>query len=315
MRSGYRLNRQGCRRLRTVAAAGAAGLLLLSVLVGYSQELETSLAERLDRTLQVDVDLVMVPVTVTDERNRPVTGLEREHFRIFEDRIEQEIVSFAAEDVALSVGIIFDVSGSMSEFISLAREASASFLQFGTPDDEVFLILFNDRAEVVQDFTTDINRIQNSLLFKEAGGMTAMYDAVYLGLETVREGINPKKALLLISDGEDNRSRYHLGNVREFLRESDVQLYYISNLRSRGGASRLVDETGGRAFFPRSIAELPDISRSIAFELKNQYVVGYESSNKATDGEWRDIEVRLETPPAAGRLLTRFRGGYYARVQ
>ena len=282
---------------------------LLLTLVAYSQELESTLADVLDQTLQVNVALVMVPVTVTDPRGRPVTGLGREHFEVFEDRVEQEITSFGAEDVPLSIGIIFDVSGSMGDQIGLAREASAQFLQHGTPDDEVFLILFNNEAEIVQDFTTDINRIQRFLVFKEAGGMTAMYDAVYLGLEKVQDGVNPKKALLLVTDGLDNRSRYRLSNVREFIRESDVQLYAI------GGARSLAEETGGRAFFPRSVFELADISRSISIELKNQYVVGYESTNKTANGEWRDIEISLNLPDGVPRLSSRARRGYYAPVQ
>ena len=285
----------------------SAGLGL--TLAAYSQELEDTLVQLLDQTLQVSVDLVMVPVTVTDQRGRPVTGLRREHFEVFEDRVEQEIISFGAEDIPISIGIVFDVSGSMGSSIGLAREASASFLQHGTPDDEVFLILFNDQAEIVQDFTNDINRIQRFLVFKDVGGLTAMYDAVYLGLEKVQEGINPKKALLLVTDGLDNRSRYRLSNVREFFRESDVQLYSI------GGARSLAEETGGRAFFPRSVFELPDISRSISIELKNQYVIGYESTNKTTDGEWRDIDIRLAPPDGVPRLNSRARRGYYAPVQ
>lgn len=292
---------------KTLALIAAAPLLL--TLAAYSQELEATLAEVLDQTLQVNVDLVMVPVTVTDQRNRPVTGLRREHFQVFEDRVEQEIVSFGAEDVPLSIGIVFDVSGSMGASIAMAREASASFLQHGTPDDEVFLILFNNKAEIVQDFTNDINRIQRFIVFKEAGGMTAMYDAIYLGLEKVQEGINPKKALLLVTDGLDNRSRYRLSNVREFFRESDVQLYAI------GGARSLAEETGGRAFFPRSVFELADISRSISIELKNQYVIGYESTNKTADGGWRDIDIRLAPPDGVPRLNSRARRGYYAPVQ
>jgi Ca-activated chloride channel family protein len=292
---------------KTRALIVAAPLLL--TLVAYSQELESTLTEVLDQTLQIDVDLVMVPVTVTNERNRPVTGLRQEHFQVFEDRIEQEIVSFGAEDIPISIGIIFDVSGSMGDQIGLARQASASFLQHGTPDDEVFLVLFNAEAEIVQDFTNDINSIQRFLLFKETGGMTAMYDAVYLGLEKVQEGINPKKALLLVTDGLDNRSRYRLSNVREFIRESEVQLYSI------GGARTLAEETGGRAFFPRRMSELADISRSISIELKNQYVIGYESTNETTDGEWRDIDVRLDPPTGAPRLISRARRGYYAPVQ
>lgn len=283
-------------------------------LVAIGQQLETSLEDQLHQTLQVDVDLVMVPVTVTDGSNRPVTGMDHDHFQVFEDKIQQDIISFAAEDAPVSVGIVFDVSGSMAGDIGLARAAATSFLRNGTAEDEVFLIVFNTKAELVQDFTSDPSAIQSTLMFEEVGGMTALYDAVYMGLEKLKDGVNPKKALLLITDGLDNRSRYHLNNVRDFVRESDVQIYSIGGGRQYGPRV-LTEETGGRSFFPRSMYELPDITRNIAIELKNQYVIGYASSNKAIDGKWRDIDVRLDPPPGAPRLTSRARQGYYGPVR
>ena len=134
---------------------------------------------------------------------------------------------FSAEDVPVSFGIVFDVSGSMKDKLSMARDAAVTFLKSGNPQDEYFLIEFNSRAEISQDFTTDISRLQNHLVFSPARDMTALYDAVYLGLEKVRQGINPKKALLMITDGKDNRSRYTFRNVLEFVKESDVQIYSI----------------------------------------------------------------------------------------
>jgi Ca-activated chloride channel family protein len=300
----------------------ASALLLLTV-GAQSQDLR----DALEQTLRIDVDLVLVNATVSDaQTGRPVTGMQREHFEIYEDRVEQEIRYFSAEDVPLSVGIIFDVSGSMKEKMSVARDAAVAFLQTGSPQDEHFLVPFSGRAEVTQDFTSDIARLQNQLIFTPAQGMTALYDAVYLGLEKVKQGRNPKKALLMITDGQDNRSRYTFRNVREYVRESDVQLYAIGivdSYNSQLGLGRmgrslieeLSDVTGGRSFFPNSVFELEDITTRIAVELKNQYVIGYMSTNQDTDGEWRDIQVRVNPPRGAPRLSVRAKRGYYGPVR
>ena len=280
-----------------------------------------------EQTLQVDVDMVLVNATVTDRNNRPVTGLSREHFQVFEDRIEQQLVSFSAEDVPLSVGIVFDVSGSMKQKLDVARDAVGTFLRTLTPSDEHLLVEFSTSPQVTQTFTTDVSRLQNRLLFTPAGGMTALFDAVYRGLEAVvADAINPKKALLLITDGQDNASRYNFGNLRDAVRESDVQIYAIGIVDAfnsqlglgQSGRSLLreiAEETGGLSFFPNSVYELEDITTKISVELKNQYVLGYLSTNKETDGEWRNIQVKLEPPRGLpGSLSVRAKRGYYGPV-
>ncbi len=288
--------------------------------------IEQALDEVLQQTLQVDVDLVLVNATVTDPLNRYVTSLEEQHFRLYEDRVEQQIQHFSAEDVALSLGIIFDISGSMKNKASVARDAAATFLRTGSPEDEYFLVAFNSSAGVLQDFTTDVSRLQNHLVFTQTSGMTALYDAVYLGLETLSDGINTKKALLMITDGEDNHSRYTFSNVREYVKESDVQIYSIGIVDSygsqlalgrsgRANIDELAETTGGRSFFPNSVYELEDITTKIAVELKNQYVLGYISSNQQPNGEWRDVDVRVEEPRGLPRLTVRSRQGYYAPIQ
>ena len=295
---------------------------MLVAVVAYSQDMR----EALNQTLKIDVDLVLINATVTDPQNRYVTGLEGEHFQIFEDRVEQDIEYFSAEDVPLSLGIVFDVSGSMKDKLSIARDAAVAFLKTGSPEDEYFLAEFSAKPSIAQDFTTDISRLQNNLIFTEAKGMTALYDAVYLALEKVDEGSNPKKALLMITDGEDNRSRYTFGNVREFVKESDVQIYSIgivNNWNSQLAMGRtgraLIEElsevTGGRSFFPNSVYELEDITTKIAVELKNQYVIGYLSTNERKDGKWRKVQVKVTPPRGLPRLSVRAKQGYYARVQ
>jgi Ca-activated chloride channel family protein len=276
-----------------------------------------------NQTLKVDVDLTLVNATVTDSLNRYVSGLGQEHFQIWEDKLEQKIEYFSAEDVAVSIGMIFDVSGSMKDKISTARDAAVTFLKTGNPDDEYFLVEFANRPEVASGFTTDISKLQSKIIFTPAKGMTAMYDAVYVGLEKLKEGNNPKKALLLITDGEDNRSRYTFQNVKDFVKEQDVQIYAIGitdEWNSQLGAGRtgramleeLADLTGGRAFFPDSVYELEDICTKIAIELKNQYVIGYHSTNAAKDGKWRKLRLKVNPPKGIQHLNVRAKAGYFA---
>jgi Ca-activated chloride channel family protein len=288
------------------------------------QEISTDKPEKQpSQTLKIDVELTLVNATVTDSLNRYVSGLESEHFQIWEDKVEQKIEYFSAEDVPISIGVIFDVSGSMKDKIATARQAAATFLKTGNPEDEYFLLEFANRPEVASDFTTDITKLQSKLLLTPAKGMTAMYDSVYLGLEKLKEGSNPKKALLLITDGEDNRSRYTFQNVKEFVKEQDVQIYGIgivdewnSQLSAGKTGRAMIEElaslTGGGAFFPDSVYELEDICTKIAVELKNQYVIGYHSTNEAKDGKWRKIRLKVNPPKGIQRLNVRAKQGYYA---
>ena len=294
---------------------------------GRGQNPKQTTADKPDKqppsTLKIDVDLVLVTTTVTDSLGRYVSGLESSHFQIWEDKVEQKIEYFSAEDVPVSVGVIFDVSGSMKDKISTAREAASTFWKSGNPEDEYFLEVFANRPELASDFTTDITKLQSKLIMMPAKGMTAMYDSVYLGLEKLKEATNPKKALLLITDGEDNRSRYTFQNVKEFVKEQDVQIYGIgivdewnsqlsAGRTGRAMVEELADLTGGGAFFPNSVFELEDICTKIAVELKNQYVIGYHSTNEAKDGKWRKLRLKVNPPKGIQRLNVRSKQGYYA---
>jgi len=319
-------------RKESIILAVACALIALPVMMaayaGQSQKPPDTAVDKpqtppKNPTLKVDVDLVLVNATVTDPQNRYVTGLEKEHFQIWEDKLEQKIEYFSAEEVPISLGVIFDVSGSMKDKISTARDAAVTFLKTGNPEDEYFLVEFANRPEVAEDFTTDVTRLQNRLIFTPAKGMTAMYDSVYLGLEKLKEGNNPKKALLLITDGEDNRSRYTFSNVKDFVKEQDVQIYGIgivddfnsqlgSGHTGRAMVEELSDLTGGRAFFPDSVYDLEDICTKIAVELKNQYVIGYSSTNAAKDGKWRKLRLKINPPKGLPHLNVRSKSGYYA---
>ncbi|HYR42500.1 MAG TPA: VWA domain-containing protein [Terriglobia bacterium] len=197
-------------------------LTAMSTLAVFAHEAPSNDSKQ---TIKVDVDLALVNAAVTDTLGRTVTGLEKEDFRLWEDKVEQKVEYFSGEDTPVSIGLIFDATGSMSDKISRARDAAAAFLKTGNPEDEYFLITFSQQPRLEETFTTDISRVQNHMLFTGAKGLTPLYDAVYLGLEQMKTANNKRKALLLITDGEDNHSRYSFFDVKEFLREQDVQLF------------------------------------------------------------------------------------------
>jgi len=325
-------NKKGDNRSRNQRLLAKLAIALWTLLIGNAflfraQDSPTSSRPQTNgksgaSSLKVDVDLVLVNATVTDPNNRFVTGLEKEHFLLFEDKIEQKISHFSNEDLPTSIGVLFDVSSSMSDKIGRAKDAAIAFLKTSNPDDEFYLITFADRPNVDEEFTSDVSEIQNRLVYKPAKGSTTLYDAVYLGLEKMKQGHNPKKAILLITDGEDTRSRYSLVNVRNAVKESDVQIYAIGIVNSyysdfaQGRTGRAVLEemteiTGGKAYFPNSVYELEDICTKIAIELKNQYILGYSSTNPAKDGRWRKIKVKLNAPKGLPALSVRSKTGYY----
>ena len=299
---------------------------LLCTIVSFGQMAHESAPPTSSKTqsphsLSVDVDLVLLNATVTDAQSRHVAGLGKENFRVWEDKIEQEIQYFSTEDIPLSVGIIFDVSGSMANKLTVARNAASTFLKMGSPEDEYFLVQFSDSPHLTQDFTKDITKLENHLIFTKAKGSTSLYDALYLGLTQLDRGTNSRKAVLLITDGQDNHSRYSFSNVKEFAKEHDVQIYAIgiedefsatTGYSGRGLLEDLANLTGGRAFFPPSIYELENICEKIAVDLKNQYVLGYRPLNHSSDGKWRKVQVRIKKPEGMSALSVRAKSGYYA---
>jgi Ca-activated chloride channel family protein len=273
--------------------------------------------------VRLGTTLVIVPVTVMDPYDRFVTGLRKEHFEIYDEKIKQEIAFFSEEDAPLSIGIVFDVSGSMREKIARARAALRRFLDTSHPEDEFFVIAFNHAVQLVQDFTLSAETIMSKLMLIAPEGRTALYDAVYLGIEKVRQGKHARKALLIISDGQDNSSRYTYGQLRDLVKESDVQIYAIGifGLNERATSNEalgrsILEEitslTGGRAFFPDTPVELDDVLTRIALELRHQYSLGFYPTAPAREGEWRRIRVRVNPPRGLPRLTVRAREGYYA---
>ena len=290
----------------------------LPLFTGDAQNEEPGLIVAGAPVFKVAVENVYVQIAVSDSLNRYVTGLKQEHFKIYEDKVEQTITHFSKEEAPISVGIIFDVSGSMKDNnnIQRAKNAIARFLESSNPEDEAFLITFNDQANIARHFTDNINTLRNNLAQLKPGGQTAMYDAAYLGFDQIRRGKNEKKALVLITDGEDNSSRYTAVELREFAREANVQVYGIGQQGNLGYGlaelGNLVSMTGGRAFYPNSFNDLDYYIDLVHAELRNQYLVGYTPSNTVRDGKWRKINVQLNPPPGLPKLSVRAREGYYA---
>ena len=275
--------------------------------------------------LHLDVDLALVNVTVTDPYNRLVTGLDPDNFRVFEDNIEQEVVTFSAEDVPISIGVIFDFSGSMANKIGKAREAAVQFFKTANPQDEFFLVSFNERAELTSSFTNSVEDLQSRMMLTAPKGRTALLDAIYLGLSQMRGARNGKRALLILSDGGDNHSRYNESDIKRLVKEADTQLYAIGIFDPLGYRNRTPEElngpsllsevtemTGGRVFAVENLNELPDIASKIGMELRNQYVLGYRPSNKAHDARWRKIKIKLRAPKGLPPLSVYSKTGYYA---
>jgi Ca-activated chloride channel homolog len=278
--------------------------------------------------LQVSVDMVIVNVTVTDPYDRIVTGLEQDNFEVFDDKVAQKIVSFSTEDAPISVGLIFDSSGSMSDKIEKSKQAALQFFKTSNPQDEFMLIHFNERPNLISGFTSKFENLQDRMVFVKAGGKTALLDAIYLGLSEMKKATTNRRALLVISDGGDNHSRYTENDIKRAVKESDVQIYCVGvfePLASRartpeeaGGPnllSELADISGGRLFSVEDAGELPDIAEKISIELRNQYVIGYKPSNLVRDGRWRRIKVKLNPPRGLPPLQVYARTGYYAPTQ
>jgi Ca-activated chloride channel family protein len=276
-----------------------------------------------DRVI-INTDLISFNVTITDQYGRFVSGLPQSAFSIFDDKQPQEITFFSDEDAPVSLGIVFDLTGSMSVGkVIRAREALDHFFETSREGDEYFLItLQNGRANLALDRTRDSQAVLDKLTFVRSKGTTAFYDACVLGVDKVAHGSHPKRALLVISDGQDNNSRYTFKELRRLVKESEVIIYAIGIEEERDGelaseGQLILDDiaavSGGKAFFPRDSAEMDDIFESIALELRHQYAIGYRPPNFNGNGKWHHLKVKVNPPRGLPHLFVRSRDGYYAQ--
>src|SRR5215831_9789878 len=306
------------------------GLIVLSSLTLIAQERTPVQKQGKDGnyTLSVETLEVQLPVSVLDKENRPVDGLKQENFQVFEDKVLQTIKTFRHEDIPLSLGLVIDNSGSMRNKRERVNSAALSFVRESNPDDETFIVNFDDSAYLEQDFTGSIGDLVDALDNLDARGETALYDAIYLSADHVKSGKKDKKAMLLITDGEDNVSKYGINKVVEALKQSKVTLYCIGLLEDddqRGGLfkkppSRKAKEdlqkfaaiTGGQAFFPKNVDDVEELVKIIAHDLRNHYTVTYTPTNARLDGSYREIMVKVNPPKNLGKVTWHTKQGYYA---
>jgi Ca-activated chloride channel homolog len=279
--------------------------------------------------LSVQVDLVLVPVTVTDSLNRAVIGLNKENFSVYEDDKPQHIRYFSIEDAPISVGILLDVSGTMSNKVDAAREALADFFEASHPDDDYFVITFADRPQLLADSTKSVGDIQGRLATVKPFGYTALLDAIDMGLAKLRSARYQRRALLIISDGGDNSSRHKLREVKSAVEESGVEVYAIGlfdgglpvlkSFDEKLGKrllTQITEASGGRTLTVENAAKLSQAAISISTEMRSQYLLGYRSANPARNGKWRKIKVQVAPSLTAGddnvRLHPAYKKGYMA---
>jgi len=278
--------------------------------------------------LRVDTTLVQIPVAVTDSLNRFVLGLQKEDFHLFEDTVEQTVAHFSGEDAPLSVGLVFDESGSMDYKLRTSQAAVVQFLKTLNADDEAFLVEFSDTAKLSVEFTARTGEIQDALKNAKPGGLTAMLDGINLALHEMKKAKNSRKAIVIVSDGGDNHSQYTASQIESLVREADVQIYAMGvfepslpiglSAEEVSGPkllSEISTQTGGRAFSAALTSDLPSVAARIAVELRNQYVLGYYPKNQTRDGKYRHVEVKLAQPKGVSALKAHWRLGYYAPSQ
>jgi VWFA-related protein len=307
----------GCEMLRFPLAL----ILLAATTVNPAQRLDNS-----NYGLTVDVELVQLPVSVVDKQGVPIRGLRREQFTVYEDKVEQQISLFKQEDIPLSVALVIDASGSMSNKVDRLSAAAMTFVKESNPEDETAIVSFGDDVELEQDFTSNTQKLSQALATISPKGATSLYDAILLAANHLRkQGFHEKKVLLIVSDGDDNHSRYSLNRVLDSLRESPIIVYSVG-LRDpsddspvfgslgRKALGKVAEVTGGISYFPRSVSDVQQICRTIARDLRNQYTVGYRPSNDKLDGSWRKVLVRINPAKGVPSVKIRTKQGYYAPV-
>ncbi len=306
-------------RLRLVV--NAVALAAFSTVLAGAQELSSldsvSPGRHLDRTrassasLRTDVKLVLIPVIVTDPLQRPVSGLDRQNFHVFEDRVEQKITEFYSEEAPVSIGMVFDASNSMRKKIDQSRQALNDFLSMSMPGDEFALLKFSDRPETLCSFTTNVGEIEDNLAAIQSGGWTSLFDALYLAMNHMKKAAHGTRALFVLSDGGDNNSRYTESEIRNMVREADVRIFSISVLDRSPTLERISEESGGRGYHVRKLSELNELAATLSAEIHSHYVVGYIPATLQRDGKYHRVVVKVTPPEGSPKLRVAWRHGYY----
>jgi Ca-activated chloride channel family protein len=276
------------------------------------------------KALQVNVDLVLVPVTVADAMNRPVLELSKRDFGLYDSGRQQDIKYFFAQAAPISIGLILDFSKSMEHKIAREREAVVQFFNNANPEDDYFAIAVSSKPELIGDTTNSLDDLQSSIEAKVPQGSTALLDSIALGLARMRSAHYQRRALLVISDGGENSSRYSLRNIKNLVRESDVDVYAIGlfdsavfkpyeELMGKRWLREITDATAGRTVTVDSVEKLPEAAAEISRELRQQYVLGYRPTDAAANGQWHKLNVQISSATPEHPLKPSYKKGYYAR--
>ena len=270
---------------------------------------ENTPPQKKEEKFVIKTNMVSVTVTVSDQNRRFVTGLEKKDFEVYDDKVKQDIALFSTQDSPLTLGIVYDVSGSMNPLSRQSFHALKGLFEYSHPDDEYFVISFSNRSKLIQDFTSVPENIINKAVFIKPKGGTALFDGIYMALEKVKQGRHEKKALLIISDGEENSSRYSFKELRNSLRETDAQLYAIG-LGQGGSLPHITESSGGLTFFPQEYGEVADIYARIALMLRNQYVIGFYPTDDSGAKRRHKLKINVKVPKQLGKVSTFYRNGY-----
>ena len=265
--------------------------------------------------LRTDVNRVLIPVTVTDSSGRIVQGLGKEDFRLLEDGRERELSDFFRDDGPISIGVVLDASGSMKNKLADARRAVSAFIRLTPQDDEYFLVSLRDQPELVHGFTTNVEAIEADLEAIQPKGWTALYDAMYLAINHMKRASRNRRVLLVLSDGEDNNSRYSESEIRSLVREADVRIFSISIQSHTPALDKLAAESGGRAYPVHNLSEMPAVSAALSEEAHSEYVLGFAPSDNQRDGKFHIVKVELTSPSEGRSLHVSWRRGYYAALE
>jgi Ca-activated chloride channel homolog len=298
-------------RLVVVTLSGLLGIAVVQPQVNLTSRARPATAPHLPPSnFRVDARMVQIPVTVTDPMDRNVMSLNADNFRLFEGNVEQKISAFSIADAPVSAGIVFDTSGSMKKRMQDSRAAVQQFLQTAVPNDEFFLVQFADTASLLSPFTRQGDAVLHNLDGMEPHGWTALYDAMFLSVQQLRRATNPRRVLLVLSDGEDNNSRYSESEALSLVREADVRVYAIGLFAKARCLERMAEETGGRMITIHNFSELPAAMEKLSDEIRNQYLLGYFPSNDVNDGRYRKVRVEVKMPAGTPPLHLAWCRGY-----
>jgi len=266
--------------------------------------------------VRVDTNLVLIPVSVSDQLGRPVAGLEKQNFKIADNKQQQTIQTFSMDDGPVALGLVFDTSSSMRNVLAQARRAAALFVKMANPGDHFLLVEFDSAPRMTVPLTEDLAHIKYELTFNQSRGSTALIDGVYMAMHELKKSQNERKALIVVSDGGENNSRYTTGELRTLMQESEILIYTVCIQGDDANPyllKSIADETGGRLFMANS--SLPDIATKISIDLRNRYVLGYVPTNSTRDGLYHKVDVVMTPPKGLSNLKTHWRRGYYAPTE